>query len=527
MKYNMREIGEALRLENDNHEKFQTHFANETKLSQIRREPRFAEMLAAYKSKGDELEGTPIKSILFSQYKDFESTGERERYTVPYMERRERLSAFALLSLLYGEERRYLNELEDAIWAVCDEYTWCWPMHIYRGSLAVVETGGNHIKDGLYESTRRPHYQHIDLLAAETASVLAEIISLNKSRLTPLVVDRAVREITARVFDSFLDFNNFWDWETCDMNWGSVCAGGIGSAAMYLIKEWHVLTPLIFRCVAAMDAFLGGFPDDGACLEGPLYWNYGFGHFVYFSELLLRRTGGRINLFDSDKARAVANFQQYAVMPGGRAICFSDCGQRYTGDVGITHYLKSVYPEINSSCASGQSESGFIAALRALFWSDEKLADAIQPDFTRAFRDAQWFISRATHAGKTAVFAAKGGHNEEPHNHNDLGHFILHYDGVNLLDDLGAGEYTKDYFANRYDYLCACSRGHSVPIIGGAYQKAGREWKTELVGANEADNAFSIDLTGAYGCDDLRSLIREFKFSPEQKELKLTDRYAF
>ena len=43
-----------------------------------------------------------------------------------------------------------------------------------------------------------------------------------------------------------------------------------------------------------------------------------------------------------------------------------------------------------------------------------------------------------------------------------------------MLTDLGAGEYTKEYFHDgRYRILCNNSFGHSVPVIDGEGQKEG------------------------------------------------------
>ena len=68
--------------------------------------------------------------------------------------------------------------------------------------------------------------------------------------------------------------------------------------------------------------------------------------------------------------------------------------------------------------------------------------------------------------------AAKGGNNGESHNHNDVGSFLYLAGDEMLLTDLGAGEYTRDYFGEkRYDILCNHSFGHSVPVIDGKGRK--------------------------------------------------------
>src|SRR5690606_32488668 len=45
-------------------------------------------------------------------------------------------------------------------------------------------------------------------------------------------------------------------------------------------------------------------------------------------------------------------------------------------------------------------------------------------------------------------FAAKGGHNNESHNHNDVGNFILYYKNRPLLIDVGVEFYTAKTFSD-------------------------------------------------------------------------------
>ena len=53
---------------------------------------------------------------------------------------------------------------------------------------------------------------------------------------------------------------------------------------------------------------------------------------------------------------------------------------------------------------------------------------------------------------KGLFLATKGGHNDESHNHNDVGTITVYADGEPLLVDPGMGIYTKNHFnENRYD----------------------------------------------------------------------------
>jgi hypothetical protein len=44
--------------------------------------------------------------------------------------------------------------------------------------------------------------------------------------------------------------------------------------------------------------------------------------------------------------------------------------------------------------------------------------------------------------------AAKGGHNAESHNHNDMGSFNLYIDQQPIIIDLGVGTYTRQTFSS-------------------------------------------------------------------------------
>ncbi|MBQ4159416.1 MAG: hypothetical protein IJD83_00640, partial [Clostridia bacterium] len=86
--------------------------------------------------------------------------------------------------------------------------------------------------------------------------------------------------------------------------------------------------------------------------------------------------------------------------------------------------------------------------------------------------------------------------------------------------DLGAGEYVKGYFAKatRYDYLSTCSRGHSVPIIDGAYQSSGAEFKGTMTYEN---GIVTVDMSDAYAVDV--KAVRAFEFG--EKGILLKDEF--
>jgi hypothetical protein len=116
------------------------------------------------------------------------------------------------------------------------------------------------------------------------------------------------------------------------------------------------------------------------------------------------------------------------------------------------------------------------------------------------FRGVQWMISRTSPGDEALVLAAKGGHNGENHNHNDLGQFIVHLRGLSYLIDLGKPTFTRTSFTTeRYTMLGNSSRGHSVPIVNGYEQGTGSRFAANVISRGEGRRShIEYDLSRAY-----------------------------
>jgi hypothetical protein len=468
-----------------------------------------------------EFEGKSIAALPFKEWDLYRSKGSRIEFEAHYFDRRRRLAALVVAALKDGVSP-HLDALENTMWAICDEYTWCLPAHL-----------SNH--DAAQEGEES---KHIDLFASETAHALSETCFIFRDQLNGLVVRRVHREIMERVLEPYAALKRAYWWETCEINWSAVCAGNIGMAAIYLIPDSKTLMPIIQRVLGAMDCFLNGFSAEGACLEGLGYWYYGFGYYVYFSELLKQRTGGKVDILQTDsRARKVARFPQTCFLQGNHIANFSDCARQNGIQIGIFSRLCEQFEGIRIATLDQLPPTidhcgRFAGAVRNVVWLNETLLRqreglTLQSDF---LPEAQWMVSRTKIADKLVSFAAKGGHNDEPHNHNDIGHFIWIADGVRWFEDLGAGLYTKAYFGDeRYAILCNSSAGHSVPIINGSHQREGLEHRAQVLAteSSSTNDAFKLDLTQAYAVPSLEKLERLFEFDKLQGKLTLTDSFEF
>ncbi|MDQ6422788.1 heparinase II/III family protein [Paenibacillus sp. LHD-117] len=482
-------------------------------------------LVGEIESEADRMLGEEEPLLTDELFRDYGETGERLPYERVYFEKRKRLNAFALMAWLRPSSPAYLDALHKTAWSVCEEFTWCLPAH--------------------YGEKRGP-YGNIDLFAAETGFALCEMAALLGDALEPELAKRIAEEAERRLFEPYLEQGPY-PWEKLENNWSSVCAGSIGSAALYAIADADRLARVLEKVQAAMDCFLAGYGEDGACVEGYSYWQYGFGYYVYYADLLKTATSGAFDGFSGSKAREIALFQQRCFSGGDTVINFSDSPQYNGVYMGLTMRLRDEYPEValpNPSLREPYAADHcgrWAHALRNLIWASSSREGAViaeaeagdWPTEARYLADAGWFLSRyVPERGTSYCFAAKGGHNGESHNHNDCGHFILHADGEAYLADLGSGVYTKQYFGpDRYTFWCNGSQGHSLPIVNGQLQEAGEQRKARVTEANVGgeEDRFALELSGLYPASaGLVSLARSFRWRKAGKpSLILTDRISF
>ena len=436
----------------------------------------------------------PILAQKYSDFRLFKYTGNRTTYEATYCVRRKGLCAAGMLALIYPEEEKYLIRLMDTIYAICDEYTWCLPAHN-----TALETNNN---------------CHLDLFACETALYLAEIDTVFGDRLEGLIRSRIRAELERRVYKPWSE--KIFGWEKIDTNWNAVCTGCIACSMMLMRPE--SVEEYLPRIQNNMELYLSGFGDDGVCLEGVSYWHYGFGYFTIFAEYLRRFTEGKIDYFARPKIKAISTFMQNCYMTEGCTVSFADAQTKNKYQLGLFHFLKNEYPDAitvpdRQYSYNTDSRGRWPIFFRSLLWLKEEYLtpDETAETYTEYFPDAQWMI----HRNKRFGFAAKGGYNNEPHNHNDVGSFILAANGRQVLTDMGAGQYTRQYFARdtRYTVVQCSSRGHNLPIVGGEYQKYGSEYKAAY--SKYENGIFSTDIAPAYGLDSLKSLIRSFEWTED------------
>jgi hypothetical protein len=153
----------------------------------------------------------------------------------------------------------------------------------------------------------------------------------------------------------------------------------------------------------------------------------------------------------------------------------------------------------------GKQESTLARILPALF--RVPVPTGVEPAAPQP-RDA-WFdgiqvmVARDQAASVDGFFvAAKGGHNGESHNHNDVGSFVSYTDGKPVIVDAGVETYRRQTFSpQRYEIWTMQSGYHTLlPTVDGVPQAPGRTLAARDVvySLDEGAPQLSMDLAGAY-----------------------------
>jgi hypothetical protein len=489
-------------------------YSNEDFWRTVREDDAVQGIVAAAREHAATVADEPVTPLPASGYLTYEREGVREGF--PEKRRRRNLAALALAECL--DRGGYADPILDRMWAMCEQSTWTKPPHF--------PDGHPEEREGLPRPVD-PEDRRVALQTAGTARLLAEVRYVLGDRLHPAARERVAREIDERVLTAYLANDDF-GWLEGKGNWNAVCNGSVLIAALHVVEDTERLAGIVRKAARSLEHYLASFDADGCTAEGMGYWKYGFGFYVSAAAHLDARTDDALSLFEPPVVEVIGRFPLKTELSPNRYPAFSDASERED----VTPYIAcelgrrfddtALLARGRDNLRSTESVGYFPSAIRNLAWcrmdadADADVGTGTASTPARSFfRGHQWWISRVSPGNPDGfVIAAKGGHNGEPHNHNDCGSFVCHCRRESLLTDPGADTYEAGYFGDeRYEYLATRSLGHSVPLVNGCEQAAGSEHRAEVVerSASRERDRFVLDLAGCYPDEaGLDSLHREF-----------------
>ena len=441
------------------------------------------------------------ESLPASLFMEYKQTGDRNRYQNVYFKKRSQLTTLAMGELLEGKGR-FILPLINGILSTCEETWWGLPAH-YGTCLP------------------QPEDQTVALFAAQTAGDLALIQDVFRhvfDSISPLLNQRITHELKRRILEPCR--TRTFKWMTEDNNWNPWITSHWITVALIAEKDISKRAEDISLALKAMDYYYSHYRNDGGCDEGPGYWASSCGCFFNCNYLLYKATDGKIDLRNEEKFHRMGEFICKVYMGrNNRFVNFADASPRTNLNPGMVYEYgkfignntmmgfgalkakESIAKKEMISNGKGASINGFLYTL--LSTNEIIEHPAIEP-FTRDcfFPDLQVFITRSSpQSDKGLSYAIKGGHNDESHNHNDVGNYIVYADGEPLIIDVGALAYNAKYFSkDRYTFWAVSSDYHNTPIINGFIQKEEIKYAATSVSAQGTKNkgTFTLDLAGAY-----------------------------
>ncbi len=436
---------------------------------------------------------------------DFVRTGNRSRYQKASFDRREMLADLVMAECVEGKGR-FLDDIVNGIWAICEESYWGVPAHLS------MQKAGHGLPD-VSEPT-------VDLFAAETAALLSWTYYLLGDRLdsvSPLVRPRIELELDRRILTPCLERNDFW-WmgfgERRVNNWNPWCNSNWLTTVLLTEKNKERRVAAVYKIMRSLDNFIKIYPEDGGCDEGPGYWGRAGASLFDCLELLHSATAGKINVYNQPLIKEIARYIYRVHIHDRYFINFADASAivNVPADL-IYRFGKKIDDKkmmafgaytmkIRSEYSFNDQSLG--RRLPAIFnYSELMSAKAAAPYLRDVWlKDIQVFAARSKAGTPEGLYvAAKGGHNNESHNHNDVGNFIIYLDGQPMIIDVGVETYTKKTFSSRrYEIWTMQSAYHNLPTIGGIMQAPGRQYTARNVSAKIEDSfaELTLDIADAY-----------------------------
>ena len=479
----------------------------------------------------------PVMETYYSTFHE----ENRTRHDTLIFEKKE-----ALLWLTVGEcienKGRFIHKIVDGIFSVCEQTTWAVSSHFMQCGLSKEELPDD--EDAV-----------LDLSSINQAACLSITYVLLKNQLneiSPVICRRIEKEIEKRIITPFLTRDDLW-WMCKDLdltfwsvnNWTTFCCHYILFTALSMNMSKKIVYQVVNKVIDCLDVFVDAYPDDGACDEGPSYWGGAIPDLISALELLEHVICGKTDIWKNEKLKKMCEYILHMRIHETQYACIADAhphshpqlsfilniyqqGKLFenTDMIQEAVYLYDFLPEVVRSPMCFVKEFSI--------WND--FIQTPKSDFQGIrscwMGDTQILSTHeCSDTSKGMYLCVKGGNNHESHNHNDVGSFIVYKNGRPIIVDAGVGTYGNTTFGEyRYTNWWANGFYHNIPIVGGAEQVIGADFKATDVKCHcsDAHDSIALELKHAYrNSDNIKTLKRTATLDREKNCITIEDTYSF
>ncbi|MBR1576457.1 MAG: heparinase II/III family protein [Bacteroidales bacterium] len=413
-----------------------------------------------------------------------------------------------IIDLLFAElatgQGRYLDQLMDGTFAMCEVTSWVRSHHLNRQ------------KDGRFFPEHDDNA--IDLVAGDVGAVMAWVYYFFHNefdKIEPEISRRLLYELDKRIMTPYLNDTHYgWKGDRFDPeknhlnNWTPWCSINCLQVFALCEKDRDRFARAAWMSMESVDKYLNNIEGDGCCDEGPTYWYQGPAKNFEYLEFLGWVTGGRINATGHPMIRRMGEYITTSTIGNGWVVNFSDASAKgadnaliiYNYGRGGDSPLMKQYAAyaLKGKPAPVMRDRFIIRMFYSLLIKDELEQET--PGLV--FEPYTWYPETQIcyMREKDGFFvASKGGHNAQSHNHNDIGTVSLYYKCIPFLIDAGVGTYvTKTFGPHRYEIWTMQANYHNVPMLNGIPEKEGRRYESKPASFDPKTMTFSVDFAGTY-----------------------------
>lgn len=459
-------------------------------------------------------------------------TGNRYEYEDISFEKR-RVLGLLLLAEIAENKGRFIDQIVDGVWSICEESWWGVPAHLPKTDEYV----------GLMDTSQ----PFVDLFAAETGTYLAWVdyfLGDKLDEISPQIRKRIYNEVNYRLMQPLMNMHHEWmgvdKLGRAPNNWNPwICSNWI-NFVLLLEKDQNTRSQMIGHALKVLDEFVNPYPDDGGCDEGPSYWEAAAASLYDNIAMLNSATNNAFNyVFENPKIVNMGKYIYKAQISEKYFLNFADADPqpRIDGNLAF-RFGQSIDDQDMMKFGAYYSKPGTRETRKFYYFRNlfdlfnQKEIENVSKELPLLkdvyFPDLQIAAGRDSEGDSNGFYvAAKGGHNQESHNHNDIGNYVIYYDGQPLIIDVGRGTYTAKTFGDRrYEIWSNCSDYHNLPTINGYNQLNGRQYTASDVTYNISESSFEflMDISRAYDSHSgINSWNRKIKLI-RGKEVIITDK---
>ncbi|WP_263063656.1 DUF4962 domain-containing protein [Dickeya dadantii] len=323
-------------------------------------------------------------------------------------------------------------------------------------------------------------------------------------------------------------------WAT---NWNEVCNGGILAAVLATADHYpDQAQELLNNMIPSLKMGLDAYKPDGASAEGPIYWSYGITYRILAQEMLKSAFGQDYDL-SSDSVLEKTPWYRFAIEGfSGDGFNYGDAvedqgytpayawfGNHYQQNA-ITAAAREQMQKAIARSAAGKPWGEFDRFLPLFALWYPKAASENNTKVKEKFLfhgPSSLFIYKKRFDNSSSIYLGiKSGDNKANHAHQDLGSFVLEYNGLRWANDLGKDYYSlPGYFDNtvRPSYYRVSALSHNTITFDGDNQNpegnATLDW-------DEKYSTATVDLTNAYN-NVAKNITRTYHL--EGKKITISD----